>query len=140
MHTFRLTSGPMAGEEFAFFAATAEEAHAGAAAWVASEPALAGATWEPLPALKVTLPEGPTRWQRCAAALGREPTGWEFVVWVGQRWCDFAALHGCKDSDAVRQRLGPEAIHQAFDAWLEEGVAAGQWKDAGTVLGSDVSP
>lgn len=139
MHTFRFTAGPMAGDEFAFFGATPKEAHAAAAAWVASEAVLVVATWEALPSLTVTLPDGPTRWERCAVALGREPLGWEFAVWVGQRWREFSTIHGCKDSDAVRQKLGP-AVHPAFDAWLGEGVAAGQWKDAGTVPGADASP
>lgn len=130
LHAFRFTAGPLTGDEFAIPGRTLEESEAGAAAWVASEPALAGSEWEQLelPAAAVEQPAENPRWTRCREALGREPSNTDFICWTFSRWEDFAKERGCKDSSEVRNKLGTNA-HPAFDVWLAEGVAAGKWKE-----------
>lgn len=49
------------------------------------------------------------RWTVCRAALGREPEGWEFIVWIDARWVEF-----------MRGRPGARGQwHKEFDEWLK---------------------
>lgn len=72
------------------------------------------------------------RWVACHAVLGRRPEGWEFLVWTGERWRDFAKLRGwpcgcpgCKadPSGHVFFNMGLEDGQRAFDEWLRGLVA-----------------
>lgn len=66
------------------------------------------------------------RWTRCRHAIGREPKGWEFIVWMTQCWADFRAHFGFRTNDEAALRLG-DAFHETFDRFQDEGVAAGRW-------------
>lgn len=72
------------------------------------------------------------RWVACRAALEREFAPWEFSIWLGRRWREFAALQGCKDSNEVFLKLG-SATHGRFDEWMRSHIDAGvpaDWRTA----------
>lgn len=67
------------------------------------------------------------RWTRCRHAIGREPQGWEFMVWMGWCWSEFRAHMGVRTNESGALRFGEEAWQDAFDRFQDEGVAAGRW-------------
>ncbi len=83
------------------------------------------------------------RWTLCRAAIGREPRAWEFMLWLGPRWKEFAdslsAPQGSLLSWHNRDRAsdvfgwksvnGRAVVDDRFDEWLEAGVRVGKWKE-----------
>lgn len=67
------------------------------------------------------VPDENPRWTRCRHAIGREPKGWEFMVWMAGCWNAFRVhLHV--------SRLDPlDDFQDAFDRFQDEGVSAGRW-------------
>jgi hypothetical protein len=64
------------------------------------------------------------RWVACRRALGREPRNVEFIVWINERWAEFAKLHG-REWVPSRGTMWPWPDVQArFDAWLSAAVAS----------------
>jgi hypothetical protein len=83
--------------------------------------------------IKLTPNENP-RWTMFRAAIGREPEVWEFVIWSGRRWRDYAEHLGLRkhSSDAVfvdcwGKDMSTEEIQAAFGAWLKAAVEAGKY-------------
>ena len=52
------------------------------------------------------------RWSLCREALDREPKGWEFIIWIQERWREWDPKHGSRNHS--------ETEHAEFDTWLEE--------------------
>ncbi len=80
------------------------------------------------------------RWTCCREALGREPKAWEFMIWVQQRWRDYAAHLGveARGGEASRtiaswhwfeKRITDDETHKMFDQWLKSEVASGKYKE-----------
>jgi hypothetical protein len=78
------------------------------------------------------------RWACCRAAIGREPLGWEFMIWNGRRWVDYARENGiqrparigiCDEVFRIGWDKGKTSaeIHAEYNAWLVAAVEAGRF-------------
>lgn len=67
------------------------------------------------------LTESQPWWLCCRAALGKEPTGYEYIGWIDGKWGEFADSlgrpKGADTQDFLRQKLGPDK-GERFSHWL----------------------
>ncbi len=82
------------------------------------------------------------RWVLCAQALGLDPTPRKpdedvderpgflnavtFMLWLSPRWEEFRKDRNMRRDD---EKMANSSLHAEFDAWLRQGVEAGQWKN-----------
>ena len=80
-----------------------------------------------------------SRWVRCKEALGRDPEGWEFLLWNNARLREFwdksnRMLWDWIDSKPhyvyVEGRLGGEDMHRLYDLWMFTEPMPEHWKKA----------
>lgn len=87
------------------------------------------------------------RWTLCREVLGREPKGWEFSLWIQERWRDFAKSLGWNGrSDKwgelpsdwaitelwMAKRMDLAAAQRAFNDWLFAAAKEGRFKKEDT--------
>jgi hypothetical protein len=90
--------------------------------------------------IALTPTENP-RWTICRAALGKEPEGYKFSLWIDARWQDFAKHIGAEHNSGEmastdvfihfwwKKRQGTEVAQKAFDDWLKWEVEHGNFKE-----------
>jgi hypothetical protein len=79
-------------------------------------------------------PDENPRWTRCRYAIGREPTGIDFSLWCVRCWIEFGELFsfrttGYQSTRSAMIAAGVADVDGAFDAWQEQGVLDGRWKE-----------